>query len=106
MAKGKKTGGGTRKGRPNKRTLGLRLLREKADQAGEMPHEFLLRVSQSEKIDVPVRMDAAKAAAPYFAPRLASVEMTGPNGGPIEHRIAGARDAVAGKLARLGQGKA
>jgi len=30
------------------------------------------------------RLEAAKAAAPYIHPRLASIEHSGPNGGPIE----------------------
>ena len=41
-----------------------------------MPHEFLLKVARGETIDghVPTfaeRLDAAKQALPYFAPRLA-----------------------------------
>ena len=51
--------------------------REAARRTGELPHQFLLRVARGEEIDgtVPtlnLRVDAAKAAAPYFAPRLAS----------------------------------
>lgn len=57
-----------------------RRTRETADRAaaaGEMPHEFLLR---GEAVDgtVPTfaeRLDAAKAAAPYFAPKLAAVAL-------------------------------
>lgn len=65
-------------------------LRRLARQTGELPHEFLLRVSRGEVIevqkrdpddptlffteqvvpDLPMRIDAAKACAPYFAPKL------------------------------------
>ncbi len=46
---------------------------------GELPHEFLARVARGEKIDtyqptVKERLDAACAAAPYFAPKLAQIE--------------------------------
>lgn len=65
-------------------------IRRMARQSGELPHEFLLRVSRGEVIDVQkrdpddptlfyteqvvpdlaMRIDAAKASAPYFAPKL------------------------------------
>lgn len=46
-----------------------------AAATGELPHEFLLRVSRGEKVGdfVPSmadRIDAAKAVAPYYAPKL------------------------------------
>lgn len=51
----------------------------KAKITGELPHEFLLRVSQSDTVDghdisLEQRVYAAIAAAPYFAPRLAAIE--------------------------------
>jgi hypothetical protein len=51
--------------------------REEAQKTGELPHEFLLRVSRGEKFGdheptFDERMDAAKAAAPYFAPRISA----------------------------------
>lgn len=68
--------------------------RERAAATGELPHEFLLRVARGEVIyrdfidpvsgsktqvqehyDLPVRIDAAKAAAPYFAPKISTVEV-------------------------------
>lgn len=65
-------------------------IRRLARQSGELPHEFLLRVSRGEVIDIQkrdpddptlfyteqvvpdlaMRIDAAKASAPYFAPKL------------------------------------
>lgn len=54
--------------------------REAAAKTGEMPHEFLLRVVRGEDIDghLPTfaeRIDAAKAAAQYFAPRLTAAHV-------------------------------
>ncbi len=33
------------------------------------------------------KMEAAKNAAPYLHPRLAAVELSGPEGGPVKHSI-------------------
>lgn len=68
--------------------------RERARETGELPHEFLLRISQGqvitrkvmdpitkavkevvEEYDFDARRDAAKAAAPYFAPKISTVEV-------------------------------
>lgn len=67
--------------------------REKARATGLLPHEFLLAISQgqiiktrqvdehgevtevTEKIDLDRRIDAAKAAAPYYAPKISTVEV-------------------------------
>ncbi|MGN6519994.1 MAG: hypothetical protein ACTHK2_11285 [Dokdonella sp.] len=55
---------------------------EAAAETGELPHMLLLRISRGERIGAyeptfPDRVDAAKAAAPYFAPKLASTEFKG-----------------------------
>lgn len=75
----------------------------------ELPHLWLLRVMQGEEFDVFVpgkrsakgttvkirptfeqRMEAAKAAAPYFAPRLGSIEvMRGLTDGDLDQLIIG-----------------
>jgi hypothetical protein len=67
--------------------------REKAKATGLLPHEFLLSVARGEAIytnvvqangdvlkqlevyGLPVRIDAAKAAAPYYAPKISTVEV-------------------------------
>lgn len=54
--------------------------REEAAKAGMLPHELLLAISRGEVIDgyVPSfaeRVDAAKAAAPFYAPKLAAVDV-------------------------------
>lgn len=56
----------------------LRALRDWALRSGEMPHMMLLRVSRGEQIGehTPTfiqRIDAAKACAAFFAPRLGSI---------------------------------
>lgn len=73
---GKRAGAG-RKGAKNKLSLAAR---QAAARTGELPHEFLLRVSRGkvraidgEKVDLAMRLEAAKAAAPYYAPKLTSV---------------------------------
>lgn len=69
--------------------------RRKAQETGELPHEFLLRVCRGEVVkgwawdpvkrcavevyesaDLNTRVDAAKACASYFAPKLGAVEIT------------------------------
>jgi hypothetical protein len=89
MAKGEKTGG-RKRGTPNKATSAAAKKAEKIAASGETPLEYLLSVMRDEKEDRPVRMDAAKAAAPYIHPKLANIEHTGPDGGAIKvHMIAG-----------------
>lgn len=56
-------------------------VRDWAYQTGEMPQMFLLRIARGEEVDgrKPTwdeRIDAAKACAPYFAPKLQSVTVT------------------------------
>jgi hypothetical protein len=46
--------------------------------------DFLLSIMRDDKQDSHARLDAAKAAAPYCHARLASTELSGPNGGPVE----------------------
>lgn len=70
MAKGIKTGGGSRKGRPNKATAAKAAA---IADSGLTPLDYLLDVMRNGE-DALQRMDAAKAAAPYVHPRLASLE--------------------------------
>jgi len=81
MAVGRKTGG-RQKGTPNKATA--RREREIA-KSGLTPLEYMLKVMRNEKADPARRDDMAKAAAPYVHPKLAAVQHTGRNGGPIQH---------------------
>lgn len=73
-------------GRPPGRPKGVankasRETRERAAASGLLPHEFLLSVVRGEAIGgyVPSfgeRLEAAKAAAPFYAPKLSAVEAT------------------------------
>jgi len=87
---------------------------EQAKAGGKLPHEWLLDIMRGEPVkqkvwdiqrdpqtgleigrklkedtvypDIDTRVDAAKACAPFFAPKLATqqVSLTGPDDGPIE----------------------
>jgi hypothetical protein len=73
-----KTGGRVR-GVPNRRTQAIAA---KALVERKSPLEVILDIMHA-ATDPAVKLDAAKAAAPYLHPRLASIEQTGPNRGPI-----------------------
>ena len=85
--------GGKRKGAgrpPGSATRRTREIANKAAASGLLPHEFLLAVARGEAIEgvTPTfadRLDAAKAAAPYFAPRLAAVDLKAE--GEVKHVI-------------------
>lgn len=47
----------------------------KCYDTGQTPLEFMLEVMRDTENDIILRMDAAKSAAPYVHPKLASVEM-------------------------------
>lgn len=72
--------GGSRKGVPNKATA----KREKAIAAsGLTPLDYMLSVLRDEGNTLEVRIDAAKSAAPYCHPKLATITHNGPDGGPV-----------------------
>jgi hypothetical protein len=97
----RRPGGGRKKGSLNKMTA---LQRAGALASGLLPLEYLLKTMRSPE---PKRFDgesivmysaryrlwseqcleAAKAAAPYVHPRLATIENTRKDGGPIEHHL-------------------
>jgi hypothetical protein len=62
--------------------------RQKALAGGVTPLDFLLSVMRDDERAFHVRLDAAKAAAPYCHARLASTELSGPSGEPMEVRYA------------------
>lgn len=78
MRGGKRPGAGRKPSSVNRMS---QKAREKAAETGLLPHEFLLAVSQGQMVDdykptFEDRLDAAKAAAPYYAPKLSSVDST------------------------------
>ena len=56
-------------------------LLEKASQSGLLPVEYMLGVMRDESLDTRLRIDAAKAAAPYVHQKLSaiSVDVTTPD---------------------------
>lgn len=79
MAKGAKTGG-RKKGTPNRATAAKAA---ELAASGVLPLDFMLGVMRDPAKDFEVRLDAAKSAAPYVHPKLAAIEHTGKDGGPI-----------------------
>lgn len=79
MAKGVKTGG---------RKKGVRNHASAAKAAeiaatGETPLDYMLRIMRDESKSEVMRLDAAKSAAGYVHPKLASIEHSDPNGDPL-----------------------
>lgn len=90
---GARAGAGRKKGSA---TVKTREIANKAASEGLTPLEYMLEVMRRDsthadpKIQIALenmRFEAAKAAAPYVHPRLAAVEHTGADGGPIDHSI-------------------
>lgn len=73
VAKRPKTGG-RKKGTPNKATAAK--AREIAE-SGLTPLEFMINTMRDETKEFDVRLDAAKGAAPYVHPKLASIDHKG-----------------------------
>lgn len=80
MANGKKTGGRA-KGTPNRASAAKAA---EIAATGETPLAYLLRIMRDSAKPEAMRIEAAKSAAPYVHPKLATLEVSGPDGGPIE----------------------
>lgn len=70
---GARKGAGRKKGAASAKT---RKIADKAADEGLTPLEYLLGVMRNEETPAPVRLDAAKAAAPFIHPRLSAVAMS------------------------------
>lgn len=82
-----KAKGGARAGAGRPKGSVKKLTREQqaaVAASGITPLDFMLKVMRDSKKGMDIRLDAAKAAAPYVHARLASIEYTGKDGGPIE----------------------
>lgn len=87
--------GGNRKGAGRKVgavTTKTRELVERAIADGETPLDYMLNTMRDDTKPPDLRFEAAKAAAPYVHPKLAAVEHSGKDGGPLQVIITG-RDA-------------
>lgn len=78
---GNRPGAGRKRGAPNKASAARQA---KVAATGDTPLEYMLKVMRNPKADAGRRDDMAKAAAPYVHPKLASMQHTGRNGGPIQ----------------------
>lgn len=78
--------GGRKKGSPNKATAAK--VAEIA-ASGLTPLDYMLNLMRDEAAEKSLRMDAAKSAAPYVHPKLANIEHTGRDGGPIKVIVGG-----------------
>jgi len=76
--------GGRKKGTPNKASAAR--AREIA-ASGLTPLDFLLHVMRDESREVECRLEAGKAAAPYVHPKLANIEVSGKDGGPLQVKL-------------------
>lgn len=72
--------GGRTKGIPNKASAAKAA---EVAASGLTPLDYMLSVMRDTKADVARRDDMAKASAPYVHPKLAAVEHTGADGGPM-----------------------
>lgn len=95
---GVRPGAGRKKGAAGRATAEAR---EMAKAAGETPLEYMLRVMHDEAADTKRRDGMAAAAAPYIHPKLASIEHSGPDGGPIPISAEHLRVEIAGELDRI-----
>lgn len=79
--------GGARKNagrKPGAATTKTREIANKACESGLTPLEYMLTVMRSDATEPRERLSAAVAAAPYVHAKLASIELTGKDGGPME----------------------
>ena len=78
---GKREGAGRPAGAVTRKT---REAAEAAHKSGMTPLEYMLMILRDEQQEPEKRMWAAEKAAPYMHAKLASVEHTGKDGGPID----------------------
>ena len=82
---GKREGAGRKPGSISTKT---RELAEAAIEGGITPLDYMLEVLRNEAEPFEKRSWAAEKAAPYVHPKLANIEHTGKDGGPIQVNIA------------------
>ena len=84
---GRREGAGRKPGSLNKK---CKELAEKLMLEGETPLEYLLGLMRCPAVDQKLRVEVAKAAAPYIHPRLSAIEHAGDDGGPLTVILSGA----------------
>ena len=75
---GRRPGAGRRPGTINRFN---RELLERAVEGGQLPLDYMLEIMRDQSLDTRLRIDAAKAAAPYVHQKLSaiSVDLATPN---------------------------
>lgn len=81
---GARPGAGRKKGEPNRRTIETQA---KAQESGITPLDYMLNVMRNDLEEPRARLAAAQAAAPYVHAKLSSIELSGKDGGPIDHSL-------------------
>ena len=77
---GAREGAGRRAGTPNRKTAELQ---EAVAKTGVTPLDYMLGVMRDISQEYPIRLDAAKSAAPYVHAKLAAIEHTGKDGSDL-----------------------
>jgi hypothetical protein len=85
MARGKKTGGGSRKGKPNRAKVAFRdELQRYCDARGFNPFHALVQLAADSSIDDPhLQFLALKELCQYLQPKLRAVTLAGDSAAPL-----------------------
>ena len=81
---GVRAGSGRKKGSPNKKTAALIAA---VTESGITPLEYMLSVMRAPEAEPRERLTAAGMAAPYVHAKLSSIEVSGVDGGAIDHSL-------------------
>lgn len=95
---GARAGAGRKAGSPNKATAERQA---EVAASGLTPLDYMLQVMRDEERMPDVRLDAAKAAAPYVHPKLASIDMNADLNLKADDTIAGLLARIASEGKRL-----
>ena len=87
MTKFKKGQGGRKKGSKNKATIAREHAAKEGPNKSLTPLQHMLKIMRDPKQPKEVRMEMAKAAAPYVHPRLRSTEIRNPDGEELVIRV-------------------
>ena len=87
MAKFKKGEGGRKRGSKNKTTIGREHAAKEGPNKSLTPLQHMLKLMRDPKQPKEVRMEMAKAAAPYMHSRLQSTTVRNPEGEELVIRV-------------------
>lgn len=78
---------GRKKGAKNKTTVAKEYAHDEAGKRRMLPLAYMLRIMRDPKKPLEVRMEMAKAAAPYMHSRLQSTTVSNPEGEELVIRV-------------------